>query len=118
MKKSILISLLTLPLLCSGCVMAYNSGRTERSWVISIASKSNAGSIAMNQTTNGVGMTIKRGSTEAQPEVIKAAAEGAAKGAVGKPFTFNLDELPAIPPPYHGWTSDNFGNIKPLILSN
>jgi hypothetical protein len=84
---------------CSGCVMAYNSGKTERSWVISIASKSNAGSIAMNQSTNGTGMKIERGATEAQPEAIKAVSEGVTKGATGNPFSLNSGNVPLIPAP-------------------
>ena len=78
MKKLLLL----LPLLSCGCAMAYNSvhcgEHKERSWIISMASKSNA-----NKARAG-GIELERTSTEAQPEVVEAIVKGAVKGAVGK----------------------------------
>jgi hypothetical protein len=50
----------------------------ERSWVISIASKSSA-----KKATIG-GIDIERGATEAQPEAIESLSKGATKAAIGK----------------------------------
>jgi hypothetical protein len=89
MKKILNLSLLLLA--CSGCATAYNSTRMElfedgkkvavikeRSWITSMASKSNA-----NKAKAG-GIELQRSSTEAQPEVVEAIVKGAVKGAVGR----------------------------------
>ena len=66
--------------------MAYNNGKTERSWLCSVASRSVVDGFKTAHKTKmtETGISIEKTTTEGQSEIVEAAARGAAKGAVGR----------------------------------
>ena len=83
MKK--LLPLIPSLFLLSGCVMAFNNEKTGRSWLVSTASRTKLQGFVAGTRTNGTGgIALEKFGTEAQSELVEAAAEGTAKGAIGR----------------------------------
>lgn len=84
MKK--LIPLIAIALLGNGCVMAYHRDETSRSWLVSAASRSVIEGFRAGVKTKAesTAISIDSAATEAQSDLVEAAARGAAKGAIGK----------------------------------